>query len=1357
MIEKLLAAFGEGAEAGAAPRTAIGAEEIADILWLAARVDPAAADARTPAPAADGAEACAPPPDPPDPPAGPAPAPGAGTDQLFPATTRPGPPDGRADGASGRRGVPLRLPRTASLDDPLGLMRSLRPVGRRSIGGPGEELDEQLTVERSIEAMVPTPVLRPAESRWLDLALVVDAHHSMLLWADLVAELRGVLTRSGVFRDVRTWQLTGTGRGGTPQLARGPGGPPRNPLELADPAGRRLILVLSDTVAGGWQEAPLRAVLRHWSSHNAVAVLNVLPERLWTRGAVAPVPFAVRSERPAAATRSWQRVPAARRARGGGPVVPVVGLASGSLARLVRVVSGDGRWRRLACLRLDAGASVTPPVPGPARPAADPLELVERFRAGASPTAQQLAAHLAAVPLTLPVMTLVRRSLLRGSEHGHLAEVALGGLFAPWRGQQRPEEAEFEFLPGVREVLLGSQLRGDVAEVRELVRRRVWEYMSRNRGTGPDFSATRVTTGTEGRRLVPEGALPFAERGPVGERGPGTDREVGERRGPGAGREPGAAAAVADPGPGGRVVRVGFDPLREPGEVGILLAPRLVLTVGQAAGPGETVWVRAGGREFACRPVWWDDASPPVLLLESERDLTDPAGFVPQPWGTAPAGAAARVRVDGATEAGQPAALTATLVRDGGAANGELVLPSPDPETWTHFVGAPVSHEGRLLGVVHTVYRDRLVFLTAAALLEQPAFRAALDGHPAAVPHLGGDEGGPQVTVDVRVGQGAVPRGSSAGAELRDLMARLMTDAQVRGTPVGGEGSRTLHVVLNAPGALGRAGRLLAALPATLARYGDGPGQGVQPPLAMVLGTGDPQHPLREPERLIEHDLIGERLRSARRGRTGRLLLVLSQRLYEELGALLGPTALSVLTPLGDGAGAWVYEGGPRQLAELLTEADESARGTAVTWHRCRAGASDTDPLGCPGSRLLERHACLAHLPPGEQEAVLSSLGPGSSVDFRGIPLTQGLLRRVLDAVREPGTGQITLGAAAFAQARFVDGWEEEGVVFTGAADFSDASFAGPVDFSGAVFRADASFDRAVFEDTVGFPHSRFEGRAGFRRAVFRRGAHFTQVTWKGDVCFQSALMGDFHRLRRVTVEGEADFRHVRYEGSMLLEDSTLAGPVSFESAVWRGSLSVADTRFMSTAVFDLARCEGIALLRAGRFNGPARFASTVFEGAASFSMGAFEEAAVFTGAAFNGRASFASTVCAGGVSFDRTVFSGSLTWRDMTVENGPSSFADARFLGPVSFLRTEFVTGTGFDGAAFDGTVTLADTTFRAGLTFDGTAFNARTEFTGVKFPGSLPLPGDWTARRSDAGLWYITSPHPAASLPEDAAPDDA
>jgi hypothetical protein len=269
VIERLLAAFADGAE-DAGLRTAVGAEEIADILWLAARVDgaPRAAGSEPPSGAE---EEQLPPvegplPDPAPQPVGP-PA-GEPAVQLFPASPRDRAKAALDGGA--RRGSALRLPRVASLDDPLALMRSLRPVGRRSIGGPGEELDEQLTVERSIERRVPTPVLLPAETRWLDLALVVDSHPSMLLWADLVDEVRAVLTRSGVFRDVRTWQLTGTGPGAAPMLARGRGGPLRNPLELADPAGRRLILVLSDTVAGGWREAPVQSVLRHWCAEKFV-------------------------------------------------------------------------------------------------------------------------------------------------------------------------------------------------------------------------------------------------------------------------------------------------------------------------------------------------------------------------------------------------------------------------------------------------------------------------------------------------------------------------------------------------------------------------------------------------------------------------------------------------------------------------------------------------------------------------------------------------------------------------------------------------------------------------------------------------------------------------------------------------------------------------------------------------------------------------------------------------------------------------------------------------------------------------------------------------------------------------------
>ncbi|MEU9719152.1 SAV_2336 N-terminal domain-related protein [Streptomyces sp. NPDC047976] len=1315
MIERLLAAFAEGAEDGAAPRTAVGPEEIADILWLAARVDPAATgstDGGVRPPGPDGPDEAPEPPPRPDDPAAAAGRAGPDADgavQLFPAVParpeRPAAPasDAPASDAPARRGVPLRLPRTASLDDPLALMRSLRPVGRRSIGGPGEELDEQLTIERSIEAMVPTPVLRPAESRWLDLALVVDTHPSMLLWSDLVAELRGVFTRSGVFRDVRTWQLTGTAPGGTPMLARGRGGPPRNPLELADPAGRRLILLVSDTVAGGWQETPLLRVLRHWSAHNAVAVLNVLPERLWTRGAVRPVPFAVRSDRPAAATRSWQRVPAARRARGGGPVVPVVGLASGSLARLVRTVSGDGRWRRLACLRLDAA-----PAPGTAPPhrAATALEAVERFRAGASPTAQQLAAHLAAVPLTLPVMTLVRRSLLRDSEHGHLAEVALGGLFAPWEGQQRPEDAEFDFLPGVRDVLLGSQLRGDVAAVRELVRRRVWEFMHRHRGTGPDFSATRVTPGEEGRRRVPAGALPFAER-------------------------PAVEGVPAERAPAVRVVRVDFDPQAGPREVGVLLAPRLVLTAGHVPQARDAVaWVRSGGREAVCRAVWWDEGTPRVLLLESEEDLADPDAFVPPDWAAMPFGSGRRMLVEGVTDPGERITLTGELIRTRGTPNGELVELSAEPESWTHFVGGPVLLNDQLVGIVHTVWHDRMAFLTGRALIEQDAFRAVVYGHRPAARSLArawGGSPGPRVVLDVRAGEGTVPRDRTREAELSDLLMRLLEGPDVAGQLLfdGDKGTLTL----DPPGALGRAGVLLDELPRVMARY-SAAGEGTSAPLAVALGFGGAARP-------IGRRRIREWLRGA--AYSGTLLLVLSRALHEELVDRVGPAALADCEPLGDPDEGWAYEGPPGRLARLLREADQSVD-EAPDWPRCGFRAAADGPPPCTGIRPPGRRACLAHLPDAERDAVLRSLGPGSSVDFRGTTFGDGLLERVLDAVRDPGTGHVRLGEADFTAARFEDGWEESEPAFTRDADFTRAVFTGPARFLSATFGGEASFEHAVFHREAAFEGSTFAGRASFANSSLAGPGRFASVTWAAEVSFRRAVLEGEAVFEGMTAEGRADFTGVISKSRLSLAESTFAERVSFAYAVCEGPLSAVDTHFADAAAFDHLVCEGEAVFRDARFDGPASFYQAVFQGLAAFDTSRFEHPLLCAEALFRGPVLFRRTACAGGASFDDAVFEGMFRWVDSRAETAVS-FGGTRFRGAVRFLRGKFVGDMGFDRSVFESDVVFEACNFGAVLLLTGSTFHGPATLTVGTLAQPLDLPDGWSATETD-GVWEITSP---------------
>lgn len=516
MIEELLAAFDEsGANAGP--------EELAEILWLAARVDggdrlpgypqdppydtsdllPRASE-RSSAPAADNA--------------GP-------TEQFYSAADMADTPT-----AAVRTVDLVRVRRAASLRDPLDVMRALRPLGRptsRNGDLAQSELDEELTVRSTIEQGLPIPVFRPRRGRWLSLALVIDTHHSMLLWQDLVAELRRVFVQTGLFRDVRTWHLSGTGPQETPRVSRA-GGEPRSVHEVTDPSGHQLVLVVTDTVAGGWDHPSVQDVLRHWAAHNPVALLNVLPRRLWDRGAIRPQPHLVRAPRPAAPNASWElgHGAASRRHRHRAVLarnfaVPVLEASPNSISALARLVGGGGLWSRLACLSLSRRPDNEPrfgtPGPLPEEPAIVEDSL-RRFRADASPLAQALAGYLSAVPLNLPVMNLVRQIMLPASDPGHLAEVALGGLLEPWEheahaGRTDLERMPFHFRAGVREALLGSQRRDEVTAVQELVRREMGAFVTeRDSGPAGDFLAARGTSGGGGRRTIDRAALPFADR-----------------------------------------------------------------------------------------------------------------------------------------------------------------------------------------------------------------------------------------------------------------------------------------------------------------------------------------------------------------------------------------------------------------------------------------------------------------------------------------------------------------------------------------------------------------------------------------------------------------------------------------------------------------------------------------------------------------------------------------------------------------------------------------------------------------------------------------------------------------------------
>jgi hypothetical protein len=201
---------------------------------------------------------------------------------LFPSV--PGlAPDGCLGGTVG--GLPLRVPAAQALPGALQLGRALRPLMRRVASRTLLQLDEEETVCRIADEQIWMPVLAPARERWLDVALLIDTHGSMLIWHQAVREIRRLLEHQGAFRDVRTWTLNTSApdrvalRGGSHQAHR-------DPRELVDPGGRRVIIVASDCLGPAWSGTAAAEILRILAAHNPVVLWQMLPQRLWRQTAI---------------------------------------------------------------------------------------------------------------------------------------------------------------------------------------------------------------------------------------------------------------------------------------------------------------------------------------------------------------------------------------------------------------------------------------------------------------------------------------------------------------------------------------------------------------------------------------------------------------------------------------------------------------------------------------------------------------------------------------------------------------------------------------------------------------------------------------------------------------------------------------------------------------------------------------------------------------------------------------------------------------------------------------------------------------------------------------------------------------
>ncbi len=421
---------------------------------------------------------------------------------------------GTAQAEDTETALALRVAAAASIPEPRKLVRALRPLMVRVPSAVHSAVDEEATVHHYAETRIMVPVMAPIPERWLDLVLVVDGARSMRIWEQAVQELEPVLGQQGAFRNSQLWTLDT--EAAKPVLYRGrrkPGVQAHSVREIVDPANDRLIAVVSDCVAPVWDDGRMGRILQVWGRSDLVVVLQVLPNRdsLWERtglGSALPVNLSQLRRggnngriqaRPASAY--WHDRPVA------GPSVPVVPLDEESFARAAALFAAHPKARCLGYnipVRVSGEAQRSPLFGGETLSA---LARLRRFQANASATAQKLAHYLAAAPLNLPIMRLVRKTMLPEADDGHLAEVLLGALLheqdeAP---PQDPVAVSYEFHDGVRELLL----EGLPVPATVTVLDAISKYLARHHGSTLDFRAALLDPDAVPRE-VSEAERPFA-------------------------------------------------------------------------------------------------------------------------------------------------------------------------------------------------------------------------------------------------------------------------------------------------------------------------------------------------------------------------------------------------------------------------------------------------------------------------------------------------------------------------------------------------------------------------------------------------------------------------------------------------------------------------------------------------------------------------------------------------------------------------------------------------------------------------------------------------------------------------------
>lgn len=310
-------------------------------------------------------------------------------------------------------------------------------------------------------------------------------------------------------------------------------------------------------------------------------------------------------------------------------------------------------------------------------------------------------------------------------------------------------------------------------------------------------------------------------------------------------------------------------------------------------------------------------------------------------------------------------------------------------------------------------------------------------------------------------------------------------------------------------------------------------------------------------------------------------------------------------------------------------------------WPRC--GHTDSGER-CRGRTVAAYPACLAHLDGTERTAYLASLTPGADLDHRGTPFTQSLLDELLAPLREPGSGRVRVGEAAFDEVRFTGDAELEGIDFGGFCSFASAVFdgglyvqdacvGGDLRLSAAQVAGDAWFDDTEVKADAWFFKARIEGALRFCVRRIGGSAMFKGMMC-GDAYFSGARMAGVTSFSEAVVDGEAAFDGVHFEQGADFTKTRIAGRACFDGA-----------RFLvNSARFDGADIGGDMPFTGACFEAEASFEETAIGGDLSFSGAQLAAGVDFRRAVFRRTARIGPLICPGRVDLSGAVFEAAVT-----------------------------------------------------------------------------------------------------------------